>query len=158
MTDRITGKEYIVLEKSTFTLNSHVNQQKCHNIGGKLPEPKNEHENLFLDRFNTERFLLGIHRNAADQWAFDSDNSLLTFQSWVHWKGYPSWPRTENGNCVSMLRNSGKDNRGHRTRDWANNDCASNDFLDARPRSLICEKATGESTEHVTFCCPLNIR
>ena len=72
-TDTNTGKENIVLEKSMSTLNHDINQQKCRNIGGHLPESRDEQENLFLDSLSTDSFLLGIKKNPEDQWVYDSD-------------------------------------------------------------------------------------
>ena len=146
MADPRTGKEYMVLERSTSTLNHNINQEKCKNIGGHLPEPRDEQENLFLDSLAAERFALGInYNNVDDQWVFESDGSRLTWLSWANWQGQESWPRKTSGNCVSMICHKGKEYTGHRTRDWTNLPCESDSYFDQRPRSLVCQKSTGES-------------
>ena len=138
-----SGKEYTLLEKSTLTLNHDINQQKCRVIGGHLPEPKDEQENQFLHSFNAQRFLLGINKNAKDQWIYDSDNSALTWVSWANWEGQDEgpFPRQDHGNCVSMVRNTGNEFTGHRSQDWANNNCASNADIQGQLKSLICQKS-----------------
>ena len=94
-----------------------------------------------------DRFLLGINNNKDEyQWVFDSDESPVTWMSWVEWKDYDSYPRYEDGrNCVSMVRQRGEEYDGHRTHDWINFPCESTDFIDARPKSLVCQKSIGES-------------
>ena len=146
MEDPQTGKEYIVLEMSASTLNHDVNQELCRNIGGHLPEPRNKQENLFLDSFDADTFALGINnKNAEGQWVFDWDGSPLTWMSWAKWTNYLSWPRNGHGNCVSMNCRAGNRYAGHRTQDWTNYPCESTSYIDERPKSLVCEKATGES-------------
>ena len=141
MADPRTGKEYMVLEMSASTLNHDTNQEKCRKIEGHLPEPRDEQDNLFLDSLGAERFVLGINdKKVEGQWVFDSDGSPLT---WFSWATYSPWPRTGNGHCVSVLCHESKQNAGHRTQDWTNFPCNSNAYIQARPKSLICQKNKG---------------
>ena len=129
--DPKTGKKYLILE--TPTLNHDINQKTCKKYNGHLPEPKNEHDNLFLNSLGTETFLLGINDKRVDgQWVFDSDGSIVTWDSWfVDVK--------RNGNCAFMARNY----YSHRPQDWDKIPCTSTAY-DALPKALICQKHTGE--------------
>ena len=145
ITDTNTGKEYSLLEMSTATLDHDINHQKCRDIGGHLPEPKDAAENAFLDVYSPHRFLLGIQRNVANQRVYDSDQSNITWVSWANWQQHRGpFPWEDNNwhwDCVSTVRNRGIEYTGHRTQDWANNDCASNAYIQSHPKSLICQKS-----------------
>ena len=138
ITDTNTGKEYSLLEMSTATLDHDINHQKCRDIGGHLPEPKDAAENAFLDVYSSHRFLLGIQK-VSNQWVYDSDQSNITWVSWASWRQEKGWQ--DNGNCVSMVRNTGNEFTGHRSQDWANNNCASNADIQGKLKSLICQKS-----------------
>ena len=140
MSDPRTGKKYMVLD--TPTLNHDINQQTCRNIGGHLPEPRDEQENLFLDSLASEMFLLGINDSQVEgQWVYASDGSLVVWKSWVNWRDYPDSPRVDRGqNCAGMLRHHNKQHVGHRSQDWFNLPCPSSNYFESKPKSLICEK------------------
>ena len=64
-----TGKQYKVLDYAgDFTHDSY--QQKCELEGGKLPEPRDQTDNNFLDSLDTDAFVLGIKKQAEGQWVF----------------------------------------------------------------------------------------
>ena len=145
ITDTRSGKQYAVVENITSTLNHDINQQKCIDIDGHLPEPKTIQDNLFLDSLGSNTFLLGI-RYTEGHFIYESDGSVLERSafsgvSWGYWLDDPRgrFPWEGHGFCVSMLRNRGIGNRGHKTWNWANNVCASDDNLQANPKSLVCE-------------------
>ena len=138
ITDPNTGKEYSLPEMSTADLVHDVNHQKCRNIGGHLPEPKDAAENAFLDVYSSHRFLLGIQK-VSNQWVYDSDQSNITWVSWASWRQEKGWQ--DNGNCVSMVRNRGTEFTGHDPLDWMNSNCLSNIYIRNNPRSLICQKS-----------------
>ena len=140
MKDPRTGKEYIVVK--TSTLKHDVNQEKCKEMGGYLPEPRDELENKFLDSLGSEMFLLGINDEKDEgQWVYNTDGSALYFFSWVNWTRYPDPPREgRDGNCATMLRNQGTTNAGHRSQDWSDRNCESDSWLESRPKSLVCER------------------
>ena len=141
VTDLRTGKQYIVLD--TNTLNHDVNQATCSNIGGHLPEPKDEQENLFLDSLGSDKFVMGI-KQVQDEWVFVTDGSPVTWKSWVSWRDYPDPPRGGSFHCVAMLRTHGTTWVGSRSQDWFDLPCESSSYLDNLPTSLVCQKYRGE--------------
>ena len=157
MRDHQTQKEYIILERLTSTLSRNTNQQKCRNIGGKLPEPKNEHENLFLDGLDAYRFVLGIKRYGG-QWVFDIDGSYyVRWFSWASWTDYEPWPREGHGDCVSMICEVNNIYSGHRPQDWVNSPCEHSSHYDQQGKSLVCQKITGELSLLNFFYCRLKL-
>ena len=142
--DPRTGKKYMVLE--TTTHDHDINQETCRNIGAHLPEPRDEQENLFLDSLGSDTFVLGITDEAVEgQWVFESDGSPLTWFSWMHYTHYPERPNSgRNGNCAVMTRRTEDHLSGHRSQDWNDFSCNSNPYLEELPKSLICQKYTGE--------------
>ena len=123
----------------------NTNQQTCKNIGGHLPEPRNEQENLFLNSLGSEMFTLGINDEEVEgQWVFDSDGSPLTWFSWAKFRDYPDAPNGgRNQNCAMMRRNFDSQHVGHRDQDWGDFWC--NSKSQDQPKSLICEQPAGES-------------
>ena len=140
VTDPRTKKEYFVRE--TSTLNHDVNQEICKKNGGILPEPRDEGENLFLDSLGSDKFVLGI-RQVQGHWVFDSDGSEVNWKSWVNWVNNPD-PPIGRGDCIIMLRHHGERFAGHRSQDWSDVPCESNDYLNNLPSSLVCQKYRGE--------------
>ena len=141
MADATTGKEYIVLETSTF--NHDVNQQTCADLGAQLPEPRDEHDNLFIDSLGSEMLVLGINDNDVEhQWVYDSDGSPVSYTSWGTLTDYPPNPYYNTGdNCVGMYRNHNNDLAGQRSQDWFDFNCNSKPFFEGKSKSLICERS-----------------
>ena len=139
VTDTRTKKEYQVLERWTSTLDHDTNQNKCKMIGGHLPEPKDLQEHLFVDSLNATRFLLGIKRNGAGQWLYESDGSPPS-PDWLSWYN----GREGNGNCVSYVHHRGVRINLFHPELWFNTECESNNPIPATPKSLICQKVIGE--------------
>ena len=143
ITDTRSGKQYAVVENITSTLNHDINQQKCIDIDGHLPEPKTIQDNLFLDSLGTNRFLLGI-RYTEGHFIYESDGSVLLplaffYESWGYWKEHPlgPFPWEGRGFCVSMLRNIGSWISDHISWKWANLVC--DNVNPGGPNSLVCE-------------------
>ena len=110
-------------------------QDLCQNLGGKLPEPRNEKENKFLEtltthpleKLDTSNFVLGINdKEVEGQWVFDSDNSQVTWFDWAENGGIPK-DRTPY-NCVFM------------NLDWRDYKCESSPIFDAQRKHLVCER------------------
>ena len=121
------------------------NQQVCHNHGGFLPEPRDEHDNQFLNNLDTDMFTLGMNDGLMEgQWDWESNGSPVTWKTWVHWTDHGSVPNGGRGkNCALMLRHTQNYWRGHRTEAWADYSCMSDSFLITQPKSLICQRITG---------------
>ena len=102
-------------------------QDLCQNLGGKLPEPRNEIENNFLDSLDICNFVLGINdKEVEGQWVFDSDNTKVTWFDWEIYGGIPNGGTTQN--CAFMHHN------------WADYKCESTSFYDVQKRQLVCER------------------
>ena len=116
----------------------------CGNIGGHLPEPRDEQENLFLDSLGADTFVLGINDKMVEgQWVFDTDGLPLTWLSWVKWvpEKYPDAPREgRDGNCAAMLCHQSETVAGHRSQDWRDFACSSTDYMEEGKKSLVCQK------------------
>ena len=113
-----------------------VNQDKCRQHGGILPEPRSQEENQFLNNLNTEMFVLGLSDVETEgSWQWDSDRTPVVYSNWLSGDG--AGGRAEN--CVFMSRN-------FRNYDgfWADFSCSSSAFMDARNKSLICQKTEGK--------------
>ena len=143
VTDPNTGKEYIVLDTSTH--HHDINQETCRNIGGHLPEPRNQQENLFLNSLGSDQFILGINDQQTEgHWVFDTDGSPVTWFSWVDWRDYTDPPKQgRDGNCAIMLRQWQEGISGHRPQDWGDTSCNTTAYRQGIPKSLICQKYTG---------------
>ena len=91
-------------------------------------------------------FILGINDKIVEgQWVFDTDGSLVTWKDWVQWVNYPGHPRNGRaGNCAGMLRRHGTQWAGHRSEGWFDMSCESDDYMDGKALSLICQKSRGE--------------
>ena len=97
-------------------------------------------DDLIIDY--SHRFVLGItDKQVESQWVYQSDGSPVI---WFSWATYSSWPKTGNGHCVSVLRHAEDTYPSHRTQDWTNFVCESSTYIQARPKSLICQKDKGE--------------
>ena len=99
--DPRTGKQYISLD--TETLNHDINQEICRTVGGHLPEPRDEGENLFLSRLGADRrFVLGMKEDKGikPKYSFDSDGSPVG--DWAN----KVWPTGDKSfPCVGMVFN-----------------------------------------------------
>ena len=137
MTDTRTGKQYIVLDTVNFT---HAGDRKlCEQQGGRLPEPRDEDENNFLDSLNTEMFSLGMtDENVEGQWVWDSDGSKVTWFNWAKYDGIPNGGTTDN--CAYMVRNTKSSRAGHTKKSWADKRCHYYDYYDKLSKQLVCER------------------
>ena len=141
ITDERTGKQYLVLD--TDDLIHDDLQQVCHNYGGYLPEPRDEHDTTFLDNLGTGAFPLGMSDTVTEGlWVWDSDGSPVTWNRWVMVE--PNGGRKEN--CLLVLRQILSGHSGHRTDGWADMPCESSDGIRGFDTSLICERKSGLST------------
>ena len=141
ITDERTGKQYMIQDTHDLVYD-HI-QQRCDNLGGFLPEPRDEQENQFLDWLDTDMFALGMtDRKVEGQWVWESDGSPVTWTNWVYW---PKYREIEpNGgtyqNCALMLRYSETWADGHKHDGWGDYPCNSSDVVRREKRSLICQK------------------
>ena len=127
VTDERTGKQYIV--QDTDDLVYDVNKQACQNLGGFLPEPRDEAENQFLDSLGSDMFTLGMtDRVVEGQWVWESDGSPVTWTGWVRLG-------TNDPEPVIVLRRLNSHYAGHRTDGWADIPCDSIHFVRSNPRS-----------------------
>ena len=103
---------------------------------------------MFLNSLNSDTFVLGINDEKIEgHWVYDSDGSPVTWTSWVKYRDYHDPPKQgREGNCAVMLRLTEKNVAGHRPQDWTDFKCSSNSsgYHESRPKSLICQKYTGE--------------
>ena len=144
ITDARTGKQYMV--QDTDDLVYDVNKQACQNLGGFLPEPRDEAENQFLDSLGSHSFMLGLNDKVTEgQWVWDSDGSPVTWKNFIRWSDGDQEP---NGGqpeyCVFMLRQYVSSRGGHRTDGWVDYDCKSYASIRAAPTSLVCQRNPGE--------------
>ena len=96
---------YKVVDNQWFHYNTAVT--KCTDIGGLLPEPRNQVENNFLMTLTMDRFWLGIDDRAiSNRYVYKSDNSLVT---WTQWG--PGLPVNTGDNCVTLWRDNGATDR-----------------------------------------------
>ena len=110
----------------------------CDDQGGKLPEPRNEKENDFLDSLNTEMFVLGINDKVVEgTWVFDSDNSKVRWTKWARYDSIPNEGR--DGNCAFMTRNYRSQELLHTKDAWSDYPCADT-FYNNIPHQLVCER------------------
>ena len=159
MADESTGKQYLVLD--TNHLAHDDLQQECHNLGGFLPEPRNEQENTFLDSLGVDTFVLGMtDRDVEGQWVWESDGSLVSWTRWVQWiasnGGIPQEP--DGGareGCALMMRQTVSHRRGHRPDGWIDFSCP---YLRSLPKNLICQRNPGMCTADPPENCHLNCR
>ena len=137
VTDTRTGKQYLVLD--TDHLVHDDLQQVCHNIGGFLPEPRDERENQFLDSLATDMFTLGMSDKLVEgEWVWDSDGSPVT---WFRWIGQPGGGTKEN--FALMVRKQFSDYAGYTSDGWLDYTTIANSRLRREPKSLICERPPG---------------
>ena len=122
------------------------NQQVCHDLGGFLPEPRDEGENQFLDSLGTGTFVLGLtDRDVEGQWIWDSDGSPVTWKSWIVWHSGLSEPYGgERENCAVMAKQLASDQAGHRSEGWADYPCQSIKYEGQPKPSLVCERPPGK--------------
>ena len=131
--DDNTGKKYLVIDTTTFA--HDVNQDKCLQHGGILPEPRSQEENQFLHDLNSDTFVLGMSdRQTEDSWVWDSDGTPVVYQTWFH--GQPKDGSGEN--CAIMMRNYASGGTL-----WDDVPCLSNEYLDTYDKNLICQKPEG---------------
>ena len=137
MTDNRTGKQYIVLDTVNFT---HAGDRKlCEQQGGRLPEPRDEDENNFLDSLNTEMFMLGMNdEDVEGQWVWDSDGSKVTWYNWAKYNGVPNGGSADN--CAYMVRNLNTHIAGHTKKSWVDRGCHHISYYDKYPMDLVCER------------------
>ena len=141
ITDGQTGKQYLVLDLAGDLVYDD-NKQACHDLGGFLPEPRDERENQFLDSLCTDMFQLGLtDRDVEGQWVWDSDGSLVTWESWI-------WNEPDGGlneNCMVMARTWQTSKAGHRSEGWIDVLCQSElEYYTNFPKNLICQRNPGE--------------
>ena len=145
MTDERTGKQYLL--RPTETLIHDVLQQVCRNHGGRLPEPKDDMENTFLDDLITGTFMLGMTDKATEgRWVWDSNRLEVNWQYWMAWRSteYTNEPNGGDGeNCVVMAQQLWNDRAGHKTDGWLDVPCYSDDYIGSKSISLICERKRG---------------
>ena len=140
ITDERTGKQYLVLD--TDTLKHDDNQQVCHNLGGRLPEPRDELENTFLDNLGTGTFYLGMVDTARGQWVWDSDRSPVAWRNFI----FDEPNRNPGENCAVMLRQMSSDRNGHRNDGWGEELCGRTIPARDQSLSLVCERSHGSYT------------
>ena len=120
-------------------------QQVCHHHGGRLPEPRTQLENTFLNDLATGAFLLGMSDTATQgRWVWDSDGSEVNWQNWINWSYYGSEPnggRSEN--CVVVAQQLWNNMAGHKTDGWVDVPCHSDLYTGSKPTSVICERNPG---------------
>ena len=132
ITDERTRKLYLV-DGTVDTFKFDVIQQKCQNKWGFLPEPRNEHENKFLDSLGTEIFALGMRKNGS-QWTWVSDGTAVGFTSWLN--------VNEQDGCAVMLRNKYNEFYWWRSDGWASYPCLQLHTFENK-KSLICQHNRG---------------
>ena len=127
VTDTSSGKQYVDL--NTAETSHQKATELCQAVGGRLPQPRNQEENDFLNNMQTIIFFLGMTDTASEgRWVWDSDGSAV---SWTLWKsGEPDGGSVQN--CASMLRNVAAV-AGDRER-WASGGC------EKQHKTAVCEK------------------
>ena len=109
------------------------NQQVCQDLGGFLPEPRDERENQFLFSLDAETFSLGMtDRLQEGEWLWDSDGQPVTWTKWISKE--PNGKNREN--CVAVWTDG----------EWQDVSCLSNHNIRARSTRLICQRNPGEWT------------
>ena len=139
--DNRTGKGYMILH--TESLDHKISQAKCQLLGGKLPEPRDEKENQFVNELGTNIFLLGINKIKGDEWRFDSDGSRVIYNNWE--PGHPDSEKT--GKDCAIMERSHLFPQGHRNlpATWIDVSCkpgGQSEYSD-RTKHLVCESAGG---------------
>ena len=134
--DPTTGKKYLVGEKQHNFLTSRI---KCSRYGGHLPEPRNEHENNFLDKLtpNSNKFFLGMtDAETEGDWVWRTDSTSVTWYNWKVWGddrgAEPNGGQEEN--CVVMLKLT---ERGESSK-WGDRPCSDT-------ATVVCEVPGGKS-------------
>ena len=125
------------------------NQQVCHNLGGFLPEPRDEQENTFLDSLGTSAFLLGMSdRGQEGQWVWDSDGSPVT---WTNWDSIDKGGLTDEPNNAGRDEHCAKMFKQYRpnTDSWNDVKCESTSNIRNGATSLICQRNPGLCTPSV---------
>ena len=135
-TDTRTGKQYMVIQSGPKSFSE--SQTMCTELGGYLPEPRDELENNFLDSLTYNIFFLGMTDSVVEgDWRWRTDFTQVTWKNWVHWTNYADPP---NGgtkeNCAMMLKQINKGMEGHSTKAWADFVCSKR--IDEM--SVVCEK------------------
>ena len=118
-------------------------QRICNEFGGKLPEPRDEGENDFLDSLNTEMFNLGMkYKQEEAQWLWETDGSTVAWFKWTVWKSGNSEPDGyETENCVVSMNKPAAAVRGDNKGVWGDYPCNSDT---TQERKLICQKLKGD--------------
>ena len=102
ITDDRTKRQYLVLDIDHLRYDEL--KQQCHNHGAILPEPRNETQNLFLDKLGSHKFALGMtDRVEEGTWVWESDGTPVTWFKW--WGNYhPNEPDGGSAeNCAFMF-------------------------------------------------------
>ena len=122
------------------------NQQMCQDLGGFLPEPRDEKENQFLDSLDADTFLLGLTDKVSEgHWVWDSDGSPVSWASWLmSLNGIKEPDGGLQQNCVAMIRKWQSHKPGHRSEGWFDIYCPSYEDLKNIPTSLVCQRNPGE--------------
>ena len=136
--DSRTGKQYVVIEsgRKSFSESKTI----CTDLGGYLPEPRDNLENNFLDSLNSKTFYLGMTDSAVEgDWVWQTDSTQVTWKKWADWTD-PSFSDPPNGgtdeNCAWMLKQFQKSLSGHSTKAWADRGCS--EPIDEM--TVVCEK------------------
>ena len=138
-TDSRTGKQYLVIDLSGDFSHDRY-RDLCERQGARLPEPRNEEENNFLDSLDTEMFVLGINdKEVEGHWVFDSDNSSVTWFNWAKYDGIPNGGTEDN--CVYMVRNFHSSKTRHTKTSWSDYPCTSTWNYDGAEKQIVCERA-----------------
>ena len=103
-----------------ISVDSYQNARElCQNVGGMLPEPRDQEENDFLNSLKTHAFYLGLTKETPSRVALGltdiKHEGTFTWDSdcgpvaWTFWRdGEPDDGTAQN--CVMMLRNKDKNN------------------------------------------------
>ena len=139
VTDAKTGKQYTVLETSTF--NFDHNKGLCASYNAMLPEPKSEEENNFLDSLNAQTFPLGLNdKEEKGVWRWGSDSSLVQWSYWAKFKTDPNPDGKRRWNCVAMVRHYLQDDRITGRTSWVDIPCEKEPIA---AKNLVCQKVAG---------------
>ena len=123
------------------------NQQACHDLGGFLPEPRDERENQFLDILRPGTFVLGMTDKLQEgQWRWESDGTLVKWTSWMKFRTTSEPNGGTRQNCAIMSRKHWTHVEGHRTDGWVDYDCGSRLTRYHSRINLVCQRNSGMFT------------
>ena len=139
-------KQYMVVESARK--NFYESRTICKNLGGMLPEPRNELDNNFLDSISYKSFYLGMRDSSVEgYWAFESDYSKVAWKNWVRWSDHANPPNGgTNENCAIMLKDYNKNEGGHNPKAWVDIKCSQ----PIGEMDVICEKGDDIFTSYLS--------